>query len=275
MRTHPIAVVKGAGDLGTGAAYRLWRAGFHVLCTDLPQPLAIRRSVAIASAIYDARMTIDGAMVERIIFVDEAVFSWQRNSIPVVADAATRSVRVLRPEVVVDAIMAKQNTGTQIDDAPVVIGLGPGFSAGQDCHAVIETMRGHNLGRVIWNGGAAANTGVPGNVGGADAQRIVRAPCAGQMYGRKAIGDIVKPGDIIAQVGATVVTAPLGGVLRGLLHDGVAVVENMKIGDIDPRAEVSYCYSISDKSLAVGGGVLEAVFALRDRWQAVMSTEED
>ena len=274
MRTHPIAIVKGAGDLGTGAAYRLWRAGFHVLCTDLPQPLAIRRSVAIASALYDARMTIDGAMVERIMYVDEAVYSWQRNSIPVIADATARSVRVMQAEVVVDAIMAKQNTGTTMDDAPVVIGLGPGFTAGQDCHAVVETMRGHNLGRVIWSGGAAANTGVPGNVGGADAQRIVRAPCAGQMYGRKAIGDVVKAGDIIAQVDATVVTAPLGGVLRGLLHDGVAVTENMKIGDIDPRAEVSYCYSISDKSLAVGGGVLEAVFALRDRWQMVVSPEE-
>ncbi len=275
MRTHPIAVVKGAGDLGTGAAYRLWRAGFHVLCTDLPQPLAIRRSVAIASALYDARMTIDGAMVERIMYVDEAVYSWQRNSIPIVADAAARSVQVMRPEVVVDAVMAKQNTGTTIGDAPAVIALGPGFTAGSDCHAVIETMRGHNLGRVIYSGGAASDTGTPGNIGGADALRIVRAPCAGTMYGRKAIGDIVQAGDIIAQVGATVVTAPLGGVLRGLLHDGVRATENMKIGDIDPRAEVSDCYSISDKSLAIGGGVLEAVFALRERWLPAMHTEEE
>jgi xanthine dehydrogenase accessory factor len=270
MRSKPVAIVKGAGDLGTGAAYRLWRAGFNVLCTDLPQPLVIRRSVSVAAAIYDARITIDGAMIERIIYVDEAVSSWQRNSIPVIADPAARSVGVMHPEVIVDAIMAKQNTGTRIGDAPVVIGCGPGFTAGADCHAVIETQRGHNLGRVIWDGSAVPDTGTPANVGGADVQRVVRAPCAGIMYGRKAIGDIVKAGDIIAQINTTIIKAPLAGVVRGLLHDGVQVSENMKIGDIDPRADVSYCYSISDKSLAVGGGVLESVFFLRDKWQEAM-----
>lgn len=267
-RTHPIAIVKGGGDLGTGVAYRLWRAGFRVLCTDLAQPLVIRRSVAFASALYDARITVDGAMAARIMYVDEAVYMWQRYSIPVIADPHGRSVAALQPEVVVDAIMAKRNTGTTISDAPVVVACGPGFVAGTDCHAVIETQRGHYLGRVISAGSAAQNTGVPGNVGGADEQRVVRAPAAGIMYGRKAIGDIVKEGDIIAQVGLTVVRAPLSGVVRGLMHDEVSVTENMKIGDIDPRAEVSYCYSISDKALAVGGGVLEAVFSLRERWQA-------
>jgi xanthine dehydrogenase accessory factor len=266
-RTHPIAVVKGGGDLGTGVAYRLWRAGFRVLCTDLPKPLVIRRSVAFAAALYDARITIDGAMAMRIMYADEAVYMWQRDGIPVIADPAGRSVAALQPEVVVDAIMAKQNTGTMITDASVVIACGPGFVAGTDCHAVIETQRGHNLGRVIHAGSAAQNTGVPGEVGGAGESRVVRAPVAGIMYGRKAIGDIVKEGDIIAQVDTTVVRAPLGGVVRGLMHDEVNVTANMKIGDIDPRGDVSYCYSISDKALAVGGGVLEAVFSLRDRWQ--------
>ena len=269
IRSQPVVIVKGVGDLGSGAAYRLWRAGFHVLCTELAQPLVIRRSVAFASAIYDARITVDGAQVERIMYVDEAVYTWQRNSIPVIADPTARAVEIMHPEILVDCTMAKRNIGTRITDAPLVIACGPGFKAGEDCHAVIETQRGHNLGRVIWHGSAATNTGVPGNIGGADAQRVVRAPCAGTMYGRKAIGDIVKPGDIIAQIDKTVVQATIGGVLRGLLHDGVTVSENMKIGDIDPRAEVSYCYSISDKALAVGGGVLEAVFALREKWQTV------
>ncbi len=268
-RTHPVVVVKGSGDLGTGAAYRLWRAGFHVLCTDLPQPLVIRRSVSFASALYDARITVDGAMAERIMYVDEAVYTWQRDGVPVIADADGRSIAALHPEIVVDVVMAKRNTGTTLSDAPLVIACGPGFTAGLDCHALIETQRGHNLGRVLHTGSAAADTGVPGTVGGADVQRVVRAPIAGMMYGRKAIGDVVKAGDILAQIDTTIVRSPLGGVVRGLLHDGVRVVADMKIGDIDPRADISYCYSISDKALAVGGGVLEAVFALRDKWQTV------
>jgi xanthine dehydrogenase accessory factor len=271
MRSQAVAIVKGAGDLGTGAAYRLWRAGFRVLCTDLVKPLVIRRGASFAAAIYDARITVDGALAERIMYVDEAVYAWQRNGIPVIADPAMRAINAMHPEIVVDAVMAKRNTGTKITDAPLVVALGPGFKAGEDCHAVIETQRGHNLGRVIWSGSASSDTGVPGNVGGADMQRVVRAPCAGTMYGRKAIGDVVKPGDILAQVDTTIVRAAIGGVLRGLLHDGVPVTENMKIGDIDPRAEVSYCYTISDKALAIGGGVLEAVFALRERWQPLLT----
>jgi xanthine dehydrogenase accessory factor len=271
MRSQPVAIVKGGGDLGTGAAYRLWRAGFRVLCTDLPKPLVIRRGVALASAIFDARITIESVQAERITFVDEAVYAWQRNVVPVIADPTARAVDVLRPEVLVDAIMAKRNTGTQIHLAPVVIALGPGFQAGVDCHAVIETQRGHTLGRVIWQGSAMPDTGVPGHVGGADTQRVVRAPCDGVMYGRKAIGDQVKRDEVIAQVGHIPVLAPLSGVLRGLLHDNVEVSEGTKIGDIDPRGEVSYCYTLSDKALAIGGGVLEAAFTLREAWQPLLT----
>jgi xanthine dehydrogenase accessory factor len=266
MRVLPVVIVKGAGDLGTGVAYRLWRAGFRVLCIDLPQPLVIRRSVAFAAALYDARITVDGAQVERIMFVDEAVYTWQRNSIPMLADPTGRALDVLHPAILIDAVMAKRNTGTYITDAPVVVALGPGFTAGTDCHAVIETQRGHNLGRVLYSGSASADTGIPGNIGGVDSQRVVRAPCAGQMYARKAIGDMLKAGEVIAQVDNTIIHAPIDGVLRGMLHDGVAVYEGMKIADIDPRGNVSYCYSISDKALAIGGGALEAVFALRDHW---------
>jgi xanthine dehydrogenase accessory factor len=266
-RDIPIAIVKGAGDLGTGVAYRLWKCGFRVLCTDLEHPLVIRRTVAFASAIYEGCITVEGVACERIFYADEAFSLWQRDTLPVIADPTGRSVQALRPDVVVDAIMAKHNTGTTINDASCVVALGPGFTAGQDCHAVIETQRGHDLGRVIWSGSASPNTGVPGKVGGEDARRVVRSPCDGRLYARRAIGDFVKEGEVIAQVDGAPVFATLSGILRGLLHDGISVRAGLKIADIDPRGEQRFCFSISDKALAIGGGVLEAVFALRARWQ--------
>jgi xanthine dehydrogenase accessory factor len=266
-RTYPIAVVKGAGDLGTGVAYRLWKAGLRVLCTDLDKPLVIRRSVAFASALYDGRITVEGVPCERVTYADEAIYLWQRGSLAVVADPVGRVVESLQPEIVVDAIMAKRNTGTKMADAPVVIALGPGFIAGEDCHAVIETQRGHDLGRVLWSGSAEPNTGVPGRIGGEDEKRVMRAPHDGLFYGRRAIGDMVQEGQLIAQVDNTPLHATLNGVLRGLLHDKVRVSAGMKIADIDPRGDPRYCFTISDKALAIAGGVLEAVFTLRERWQ--------
>jgi xanthine dehydrogenase accessory factor len=263
---NPIALVKGAGDVGTGVAYRLWKAGLRVVCTDLEKPLVIRRTVAFAAAIYTGRISVEGVVAARIRFADEAVLLWSRDTVPVIADPEAHVIQTLHPQIVVDCVLAKRNTGTKLTDAKVVVACGPGFEAGVDCHAVIETKRGHDLGRVLWSGKAEPNTGVPGKVGGADAQRVVRAPVAGQFYGRKAIGDVVKAGDVIATVGTTPVPATLGGVLRGLLHDDVAVSAGMKVGDIDPRAEVRYCFTISDKALAIGGGVLEAVFSMRERW---------
>jgi xanthine dehydrogenase accessory factor len=268
-RDIPIAVVKGAGDLGTGVAYRLWKCGFRVLCTDLPKPLVIRRTVAFASALYDGRIVVEGVQCERVFYADEAIYLWQRNTLPVVADPVGRVVESLQPEIVVDAILAKRNVGTAITDAPCVVALGPGFTAGQDCHAVIETQRGHDLGRVVWVGGAQPNTGVPGKVGGEDAKRVVRAPKDGMFYGRKAISDLVKEGDVIAQVDAEPVRATLSGVLRGLLHDNVQVRAGLKVADIDPRGDPRYCFSISDKALAIAGGVLEAVFSMRESWRAI------
>lgn len=266
-RDIPIAVVKGGGDLGTGVAFRLWKCGFRVICTDLPQPLVIRRSVAFASALYDGRIVVEGIQCERVFYADEAIYLWQRNTLPVVADPVGRVVESLQPEVVVDAILAKRNLGTAINHAPCVVALGPGFVAGTDCHAVVETNRGHDLGRVIWQGAAEPNTGVPGKVGGEDAKRVLRAPCDGMFYGRKAIGDGVKVGDVIAQVDNEPVTATLNGVLRGLLHDRVPVKQGLKVADIDPRGDPRYCFSISDKALAIAGGVLEAVFTMRDVWR--------
>ena len=266
-RANPIAIVKGAGDLGTGVAFRLWKSGFRVLCIDLEKPLVIRRMVSFASALYTNRIAVEGVVAARINYTDEAVYLWQRDTLPVMADPTARSIQVLQPEIVVDVIMAKSNLNTRITDAAVVIACGPGFKAGETCHAVIETNRGHDLGRVIWTGAAEPNTGVPGKVGGQDTLRVVRAPVAGLFYGRKAIGDTVKQGDLIATVGTTPVHSPLAGVVRGLMHDGVQVSEGLKVGDVDPRGETRYCFTISDKALAIGGGVLEAVFTLREKWQ--------
>ncbi len=262
-RDIPVAVVRGAGDLGTGVALRLWRTGFRVICIDLPQPLVIRRSVAFASALYDGRVTVEGVQCERISVADEAIFLWSRNTLPVLADADARIIEVLQPEVLIDAVMAKRNVGTKIGQAPCVVALGPGFSAGVDCHAVIETQRGHDLGRVIWQGSAAPNTGVPGTIGGQDEKRVLRAPCDGVFYGRRAIGDKIKPNEVIAQVDKTPVISEIGGILRGLLHDGMTVPQGLKVADIDPRGDVRHCFTVSDKALSVAGGVLEAVFALR------------
>jgi xanthine dehydrogenase accessory factor len=260
-REIPIAVVKGAGDLGSGVAWRLWKTGFRVICIDIAQPTVIRRTVSFAAALYDGRIAVDGAQCERIHVADEAFYLWSRNTLPVMADPDARIIDVLRPELLVDAVMAKRNTGTRKEMAPTVVALGPGFTAGVDCHAVIETQRGHDLGRVLWQGSAAPNTGVPGVIGGADVQRVIRAPADGVFYGRKAIGDLVNAGDELALIDRTPVRTEIAGVLRGLLHDNLRVVQGMKVADVDPRGEIRHCFSISDKALAIAGGVLEAAFA--------------
>lgn len=266
-RTHPVAIVKGAGSLGTGAAYRLHKAGFRVLCLDLARPLALCRMAAFASALYDGRITVDGVQAERALFADEVIYIWQRGCVAVMTDPSLRTLDIFRPDVLVDAIIAGCNTGTAINHAPVVIACGPGFMAGENCHAVIETQRGHDLGRVLWHGSAAPIADTNGKTYDEDAPCLLRAPCDGMFYGRRAIGDTVKAGDIIATIDKTPVPARLDGVLRGLLHDDVPATAGLKIAEIDPRGEVRYCFSISSRALAVGGGVLEAVFTLRDKWR--------
>ena len=280
---HPIVVIRGGGDLGTGAALRLQRAGWRVLVCELAQPLVIRRTVAFASAVYEGSIEVEGVIAQRIDRVEEAERLWAAERVPVLIDPDWSKSKALSPAVIVDAVMAKRNSGTRIDDASIVIGVGPGFTAGVDCHAVVETQRGHNLGRVYYQGAAAPDTGQPGQIGGEAASRVIRAPTAGVFYGHRQIGERVKAGDVIGRVialdGAVsdsgawrVVTAdrdssrPLGqviktkieGVLRGLLHDGLLIAAGTKVADVDPRAEESYCFTVSDKALAVGGGVLEA-----------------
>jgi len=185
----------------------------------------------------------------------------QSGVIPVLVDPAATCRQALAPDVLIDALMAKANKGTRIDDAPLVIALGPGFEAGVDCHAVIETCRGHDLGRVIWSGSAIADTGVPGVVGGQSGKRVLRAPAVGHLTPVRQIGDLVKQGEVIGRVGDAEVVAPFDGVVRGLIHESVPVTPRMKIGDVDPRGIRQHCFTVSDKSLAIAGGIIEAILA--------------
>ncbi len=259
MFRHLLVVVRGAGDLASGAIHRLHRAGFSVLATELPQPLALRRTVAFAEAVYTGSITIEGLTGVRVERCEEARTVLARGQVPVLIDPQGTLWPTLKPAALVDGTLAKRNVGIRLSDAQVVIALGPGFEAGVDAHAVIETNRGHNLGRVYLSGCAEANTGVPGEIGGYTAERLLRAPTDGPLIAQHAIGDTVSAGEVVATVADMPVTAAISGVLRGLVHEGLVVPKGMKIGDIDPRAKREHCFSISDKSRAIAGGVLEAL----------------
>ncbi len=256
-----LVVVKGGGDLASGVIYRLLRARFPVIVTELAAPLFVRRTVSFGEAIYQGEVDIEGIKARRVDGPDAALALAAAGGLPVVVDAQAAIIKALQPALVVDGIMAKVNTGTRMDDAPLVVALGPGFTAGVDCHAVVETMRGHWLGRLIYDGAAAADTGTPGLVAGRDVDRVLRAPAAGHVQGLCAIGDRVEAEEVIATVSGQEVRAPFAGVLRGIIHPAVTVTPGMKIGDLDPRGVVEHCFTISDKALAIGGAVLEAVLA--------------
>ena len=262
-------LIRGAGDIASGIALRLHRAGMQVVMTDLSAPTAIRRTVCFSQAILLGEMTVEDVTARRADSIEEAESLLRRGLIPVLADPEGICIPVLKPDVVVDAILAKRNLGTRITDAPVVIGVGPGFTAGVDCHAVVETMRGHTLGRVIYRGSALPNTSIPGLVGGFAGERVLRAPADGVFHQLLDIGAQVRQGDVAATVNGVPMTCTLDGVLRGILPDGTPVHKGMKAGDIDPRCKVEHCYTASDKALAIGGGVLEAILdltgALKDR----------
>lgn len=251
---HQRVVIRGAGDIASGVALRLFHAGFKVIMLEVEKPTVIRRSVAFAQAVFDGEMTVEGVTARLATTSEDAVMLSDRGFIPVLIDPACTLVDTLKPVCVVDAILAKQNLGTRSDMAPVTIALGPGFTAGEDCDAVIETNRGHWLGQVIYAGCAQENTGVPGNIMGHTSRRVIRAPAAGIMRTNVKLGDLVEEGDVIAWVGESEIKAPLSGMVRGLLNDGLAVVGGFKIGDIDPRGETADFTSVSDKARAIGGG---------------------
>lgn len=253
-------IIKGAGDLASGIACRLHRSGFLVAMTEVPVPTTVRRTVAFSRAVYEGKAVVEDVMGVLCKDSDEVEQAVGRDQIAVIVDPSCQLRSLWTPWVLVDAIIAKKNLGTSIGDAPVVIGVGPGFTAGKDCHAVVETKRGHNLGRCIWSGGAAPDTGIPGEIGGYAEERLVRAEADGIFYGLVSIGDVVlRAGEIVGYSGEIPIQARVKGVVRGLLQDGVRVHKGMKVGDVDPRFQKENCYSISDKALAVGGGVLEAI----------------
>lgn len=266
MNREHLIIVRGGGDLATGTIQKLWNSGFPVLVLEIENPAAIRRQVAFCEAMYEGEVTVEGLRCSRIADLSETERVLQEGKIPILADPKGESIEALHPAVVVDAILAKKNLGTHKDMAPLTIALGPGFVAGEDVDIVIETKRGHQLGRIIREGAAIANTGVPGNIGGFTKERVIHAAAAGKIRNIRKIGDIVRKGDILAVIETTKgdipVPAPLTGILRGLIRDGYPVTKGFKIADIDPReSELENCFTISDKARCIAGGVLEAVCA--------------
>ncbi|NLJ46819.1 MAG: EF2563 family selenium-dependent molybdenum hydroxylase system protein [Treponema sp.] len=268
-REGDLVVVRGAGDLATGVILRLARSGFRVVALESPRPTAIRRTVAFSEAVYDGTVEVEGLRARRAEGPAEIRAALAEGLVPVAVDPEAALVPVLRPAALVDAILAKRNLGTRVGQAPAVIALGPGFEAGRDADAVVETARGHDLGRVILEGFAAPNTGLPGEVGGKSAERVVRATAAGELIGLRSIGDKVRAGEPLLMIetpsGRITVPSPLDGVLRGLIRPGIPVSEGDKIADVDPRGRPEYCRTVSDKARAVAGGVLEALLYLRGR----------
>ncbi len=254
-----LVVIRGAGDLATGIALRLWRSGMRIVMLELEQPTAIRQTVCFSQAMVYGSCCVEGVSARLATSPREALALTEEGLVALLADPKGASIPRLQPDTLVDAILAKKNLGTRFTDAPVVIGVGPGFTAGTDCHAVVETMRGHDLGRVLYEGSAQPNTGIPGLIAGHSADRLLRAPADGVFHTRLDIGANVQPGDIAAEVAGVPLRCTLGGTLRGLLADGVPVSRGMKCGDVDPRGVTDYCTRASDKALAVGGGVLEAI----------------
>ncbi len=241
-----IVLIKGAGDLATGIAYRLKKSGFDIVMTEIDNPTTVRRTVAFSQAIFDNEIEIEGIKGIKVNNINEIHKEIKKGNI-------------------VDAIIAKKNLGTSINDAPIVIGVGPGFEAKKDCHLVIETKRGHYLGKVIEEGSAIPNTGIPGNIGGYTKERIIRASSNGKIKPVVKIGDYVKKGEVVAYIDDVEVLAEIDGIVRGMLQEGIEVFKGMKSGDIDPRCEKDHCFTISDKARSIGGGVLEAIMYMNSK----------
>ncbi len=279
MPHRKLVLIKGAGDLATGVAHRLYRAGFRVVMTELENPLVIRRPVSFARAVFETEAEVEGVRARKVTWsvqkskdkVEEQtlkevvsnVFAFlDQGIVPVVIDPFLHIRPHLKPDVFVEATLSKKNTGVSSDLAPLVIALGPGYYAGRDVHAVVETRRGHYLGRVIYDGEALPNDGVPGSVEGFSTERLIKTPGSGIFKAELAIGDLVAAGNTVGRIGDTLIRAEIEGIIRGLVQHGLEVKQGMKIGDIDPRKNRDYCFTISDKARAVGGAVLEAIMAL-------------
>jgi xanthine dehydrogenase accessory factor len=260
LQTASIRVlVRGGGDLASGVAWRLHQSGFRVVITEIPEPLAVRRKVSFCEAVYDGACVVEGVKALLVKGPDDVHRAWDLGLLPVLVDPDAVCRRSIQPEVLVDAILAKKNLGTTAKDAPLVIALGPGFEAGNDAHFVVETNRGHNLGRLLTAGSAAPNTGLPGPVQGITSDRVLRAPANGPWQNTLDIGARIQKGDLVGKVQGEALYAAISGVLRGLIRPGITVSKGLKIGDIDPRDKTELCFTISEKALAIAGGVLEGI----------------
>lgn len=265
---NDLVIVRGGGDIATGTIYKLYKCAFKVLVLEVPTPSAIRRNVAFSEAVYEGQQMVEDLTCYLAADLAEAGLMLEAGKLTMLVDPKGESIQKLKPLAVVDAILAKKNLGTNKQMADIVIGLGPGFTAGEDVHAVIETMRGHSLGRVIYEGCAIADTGIPAVVGGYGKERVIKSPSQGILRNKKYIADVVKKGDVVAVIetseGEISVVATIGGILRGMIRDGYPVTNGFKIADIDPRVEeLENCFTISDKARCIAGGVVEAIMYLR------------
>lgn len=262
MRKLPelIVLIKGGGEVASGIAHRLHRSHFRVCLTEIANPLAVSRGTAFSEAVFDGAKTIEGVTAELVSASPEEIYRvWQQGNIPIVVDPETSTKEKIQPDVLVDATMAKRNTGIRITDAPLVIGAGPGFYASRDVHIVVETNNSNNLGMVILSGEAEKATGTPVAIGGLTRERVIWAPKAGIFTTDKEIGDPVVAHQIVGRVGDLPLKAPISGTLRGLMRDGVGVSKNTKLAEVDPINDRAICYAIRDRVRAIGGGVLEAI----------------
>ena len=259
MKKNLTVIIKGAGEMASGVAWRLHQSHLQVLMTETNSPLAVRRAVSFCEAVYNGRMTVEGVEAVLIDHAGQIGAVWADFKIPLLIDADMKINNRLKPDVLVEATLSKKNTGIRMSDAPLVIALGPGYEAGRDAHLVVETNRGHNLGRLFTSGYAEPNTGVPGKISGFGIERVLRASADGIFETKFKLGDRIEKHQVVATVGGEHVIAQISGILRGLIRSGSRIRAGLKVGDIDPRGEPSFVDTISEKARSVGGSVLEGI----------------
>lgn len=259
-----VVVIRGGGDIATGISHKLYRSGFKVLILEIEKPTMVRRTVSFASAVFDCETVVEGVKSVKAYTTKDIYDIWNNNQIPVIVDPKCEIIDEIKIDILVDATLSKRNLGMNIKMAPITIGVGPGFDAGQDVDVVVETSRGHDLGKLIFKGYAEADTGIPGKILGYGKERVLRAPCHGIINNLSDIGDTIKKDQIVAYVGEEPVKATIDGILRGIIINDSKVKKGLKIADIDPREIKEYCFTISDKARSVAGGVLEAILYMKN-----------
>lgn len=259
-----IIVVRGAGDIATGTIQKLKRAGFSVVSLEVSKPSSIRRNVCLSEAIYDGECNVEDIVAKKADSLEEMYNVLNENKVCIIVDSKGDLIEKIKPIAVIDGTLCKKNIGTNKSMAEITIALGPGYEAGKDVDIVIETNRGHNLGRLIFEGPAEKNTGIPGVIKGYGKERVVYSPCAGKLHIIKDIGDLVEKGEPICKISDEYVYATMSGLLRGMIREGFEVKKGFKIADIDPRIEEKKnCDLISDKARCIGGAVLEGILYLK------------